>query len=567
MAGPSLRSSIARGPLKSRVSKGWYILELFAVPLKVGQLMADFGHPWGVCGGWGIDLFLDRVTRPHKDIEVAILRRNQMGLQSHLAERRWTLQKVHEGQLSCWLEGEFLEPSFAILLALAAVHVLVTWARDASPLRSLVAGVLIGVLALVRPNALLWVPTVGLWMLWVMSRRGTRRRAVVGAAALIIGTLIAVVPVTIRNSVVGNDFVPISSNGGVNLFIGNNDRADGLVRGTMPGIGTLDTSFDHLTIVANIERKTGRRMKHSEVSDYLASEALDWMKAHPGKTLGLMWRKTLLFWGPTEPADNKVVAGDRMHSAVLRRIPLNFSLMLALSLAGVILFLRTCRVQEAKGGEAAARARERWETTVLVLFLALVWYASHLPFAVTSRYRVPVIPFMILLGAFYAESMWNFVRGRDWKRTAIWASVLAGALVLTSTDFVRNDEPSMARWHYQRGIAFTRSGQLNHAVSEYRKALDINPNYTAVYNDMAAALAGRGMIGESIPYFRKALERRPLDGSLHFNLALALELEGALEESRVHYERALRLRPGDGEARAALARVEQALTESEMGDH
>ncbi len=109
MAGPSLRSSIARGPLKSRVSKGWYILELFAVPLKVGQLMADFRHPWGVCGGWGIDLFLDRVTRPHKDIEVAILRRDQMGLQSHLAERRWTLQKVHEGQLSCWLEGEFLE--------------------------------------------------------------------------------------------------------------------------------------------------------------------------------------------------------------------------------------------------------------------------------------------------------------------------------------------------------------------------------------------------------------------------------------------------------------------------
>jgi tetratricopeptide (TPR) repeat protein len=464
-----------------------------------------------------------------------------------------------------YFEGEFLEPSFAVLLALLVVYVLVTWLKDMSRLRMLAAGILVGALALVRPNALLWVPTVALWMLWVMNRRGVKRRAVMGAAALIIGTLIAVVPVTIRNSVVGHDFVPISSNGGVNLFIGNNERADGLVRGTMPGIGTLDTSFDHLAIVAGVERKTGRSMKHSEVSDYLAHEAFGWMRKHPGRVVGLMWKKTLLFWGPAEPADNKVVAGDRAHSAILSRIPLTFSMALALALAGLLLLVHDCRPRARTSGKAADHAQERWEIVVLILYLVLVWYASHLPFAITARYRVPIIPFLLLLGAFYIERMWRIVRDKDWKRTAIWVSVLVAALILANIDVASDDEPSMARWHYQRGIAFTRSGRPDRAIGEYRSALQMNPEYAAVHNDLAAMLAGTGRIAESIPHFRKALAGKPNDGSLHFNLGLALELVGGMEEARSHYARALRLRPGDGEARAGLSRVEQALAESGVG--
>lgn len=465
-----------------------------------------------------------------------------------------------------YFEGEFLEPVFAVLLALSVVYVLATWVKDMSWPRMLAAGVLVGVLALVRPNALLWVPTIGLWILWVMSRRGMKRRAIVGAAALVIGTLIAVVPVTIRNSVVGDDFVPISSNGGVNLFIGNNERADGLVRGTMPGIGTLDTSFDHLAIVASVERKTGRRMKHSEVSDYLADEAFGWMRKHPGRVVGLMWKKTLLFWGPTEPADNKVVAGDRAHSAILSRIPLTFSMVLALALAGLLLFVHDCRPRAPAGGEAAHHARERWEIIVLILYLVLVWYASHLPFAVTARYRVPIIPFLLLLGAFYIERMWRIVRDKDWTKTAIWASILAAALILASIDSGSDDEPSMARWHYQRGIAFTRSGRPDRAIGEYRSALKMNPRYAAVHNDLAAMLAGTGRIAESIPHFRKALEEKPNDGTLQFNLGLALELVGATEEARTHYAEALRLRPGDSEARAGLSRIEQTLAEGKAGE-
>lgn len=454
-----------------------------------------------------------------------------------------------------YFEGEFLETSFTILLMLAAVQTLMKWNEDRSTVRMLATGVMVGVLALVRPNALLWVPVVGIWAFWILRKRGKPRRAVVTVAALVAGTVIAVAPVTVRNYTAGRDFVPISSNGGVNLYIGNNDRADGLVRGTMPGIGTLDTSFDHLEVVANIERLNGRSMKHSEVSDYLAGRAIDWMKRNPGRVIGLMWKKTLLFWGPTEPADNKVVAGDRMNSAVLRGIPMNFALTLGLAVAGILIYFIEVGRRRAGGKTDSRTSGPLHEAVVLILWLAAVWYASHLPFAVTARYRVPVIPFMFIFGGLFLERMWHFLSGRDWKRSAVWAAVFAAAMIPASIDLVPDDEPSMARWHYQRGIAYTRGGNLGAAAREYTLALEINPDYTAVHNDLAAALAARGHVAESIPHFREAIRGRPGDGTLHFNLALALELTGKLEESRVHYQEALRLRPGDREAAAGLERT------------
>lgn len=81
----------------------------FAAPRAMAHLLADFPHPWGICGGWAIDLLLNRVTRPHKDVDIAILRRDQLALQRYLTARGWTLQKAQEGQLVPWHAGETIQ--------------------------------------------------------------------------------------------------------------------------------------------------------------------------------------------------------------------------------------------------------------------------------------------------------------------------------------------------------------------------------------------------------------------------------------------------------------------------
>ncbi|MBN2380602.1 hypothetical protein JXM67_12445 [candidate division WOR-3 bacterium] len=70
--------------------------------------------PWFIAGGWAVDLFLNRVTREHKDVEIGIFRKDQLILQSHLKE--WELKKINKsstekpGELETWRDGEYLRP-------------------------------------------------------------------------------------------------------------------------------------------------------------------------------------------------------------------------------------------------------------------------------------------------------------------------------------------------------------------------------------------------------------------------------------------------------------------------
>src|SRR5205823_6787653 len=72
-------------------------------------------RPWFICGGWAIDLFLNRVTRAHKDVDIAIRRDDQLAFQAYLFSRNWTLQKAVTGARVHWWPGEFITlPTHAI---------------------------------------------------------------------------------------------------------------------------------------------------------------------------------------------------------------------------------------------------------------------------------------------------------------------------------------------------------------------------------------------------------------------------------------------------------------------
>jgi hypothetical protein len=59
-------------------------------PDDAAALFADFDGPWWIAGGWALDLFLDAETRPHDDVDVALLRRDQAAL--HRLLKGWDLR-------------------------------------------------------------------------------------------------------------------------------------------------------------------------------------------------------------------------------------------------------------------------------------------------------------------------------------------------------------------------------------------------------------------------------------------------------------------------------------------
>jgi hypothetical protein len=59
-------------------------------PDKTATFFAALHVPWWIAGGWAIDLFLERRTREHEDIDVLILRRDHQAVRTLLGT--WDVQ-------------------------------------------------------------------------------------------------------------------------------------------------------------------------------------------------------------------------------------------------------------------------------------------------------------------------------------------------------------------------------------------------------------------------------------------------------------------------------------------
>jgi len=62
----------------------------------------------GIAGGWALDLHLGKQSRVHDDIDVIILREEQLTTYNQLSDD-WMLYKAENGKLVLWQEGEFLK--------------------------------------------------------------------------------------------------------------------------------------------------------------------------------------------------------------------------------------------------------------------------------------------------------------------------------------------------------------------------------------------------------------------------------------------------------------------------
>lgn len=119
------------------------------------------------------------------------------------------------------------EPLAAFLLCAALVAFFRATDRPTSLWSWAGAGALFGTLALVRPEYLIVALLLPLAWLAREARRRALRPAAPAAAVCVLATALTIAPWTVRNAVVLDRFVPISTGGGKALFIGTYLDADG----------------------------------------------------------------------------------------------------------------------------------------------------------------------------------------------------------------------------------------------------------------------------------------------------------------------------------------------------
>jgi hypothetical protein len=244
--------------------------------------------------------------------------------------------------------------------------------------RILTAGALLGVVALLCPN-LLAAPA--LFFLASLARRRGERRQILRCGLALAGVCLAfVAPWAVRNYLVLGGFVPLRSNLGLELAVGNRPGADGY--SYAPG-------FSELHPWSNAAERA-RLVRVGELA-YMAQQrrrALAWIADNPARFARLTLRRASLFW----------FFPDEHWASLELRLRLTLRVYGLLGLAALAELARLLRRGHRSGGLLACA----------LLGVSLPYFVTH----VEMRYRLPVVTVQALLACDLAAAAVRRLCGR-----------------------------------------------------------------------------------------------------------------------------------------------------------
>lgn len=484
--------------------------------------------------------------------------------------------------LFLYFSNELLIVSLVVLLDVLLVSALLRADESPGHGRWFAAGAVMGMSAIARPSVLAFLPALFCWMWWrarsTSGETGASARLLAPSAAfrvgaarfavVVLGVAAVVLPVTLRNYAVERDFVPIASQGGINFFIGNNATSDG-ASAVLPVLGE---SWENEDAVRIAESRLGRDLKPSEVSGFWYGKGREFLLENPGAAVRLYARKFVLFWDSYELANNKDIYFFGGMSPVFRWLGwLSFGIMAPLAVLGMFFTAR------------------RNKAAMLVVLFVLSYMAGVLLFFVNARFRLPVVPFLILFASAAVLRLCGLAARGKVKELLVALLALAGIGLFVNHDFYDTHAGDRAQTHMTLGRASAAKGMHENAVREYRRAIEISPGYAKAYNSMGLALEelgrsdealsaylssaerdsslasvrnnigsfllGRGEAAEAKAWFEEAIALDQYMEQAHMNLSLVLAHEGDLEQAEYHLKCAVTADPRFKEAWDALGRV------------
>lgn len=461
--------------------------------------------------------------------------------------------------------SQLLPAGCAVVLNLCGLWLLLRFAENPGWGRAFALGLVAGIGAIgVVNSAVLPLLAFG-WLIWTARKNhmfggavpagedsSPRLTALFLATAVAAGFIAGIAPVAIRNAAVSGEFVPISTNGGINLYIGNNPHTEQTLR-VRPGL-------DWGRLVALPYRQGAKT--DTEAERYFLREVANFALQHPTEFVRGLVKKSWYALGSREIPRNEDLYAFAGHSSILRmtvwRIgSFGFPFGLIGPLAAVGVFLVAWRDRVGR----------------FVLAFAVAYAGSVVCFFPSSRYLAPAMPAVVILAVMGVRRLlgWPMLSSTG-RLLSGGVLVLAGIAInlprVLPTDSVRYD----AELHTYTGVGFQTRGRLDEATGEYRKAIALDaesadahrflgtiyrakgspllaakefenalvlrPDHDGALQDLAVVRYQQGRFSESVELLRTALDINPEDRQAMVNLGVGLQRMNRKEEASVWFRKA-----------------------------
>ena len=446
----------------------------------------------------------------------------------------------------CWplvlfFDLEFLMPVLLLPLDLAGLVLLLGIDEKKKPRAAFWPGLVFSFSLITRPDIMMVWPAFILWS-FLKFRRLKAKYLVSLWLWFALGFFSLGSIVFARNLAVGKEPVFISTQGGVNFWIGNHPESDGhtaVAPGPLRGVGKyVDNVWLNSRVVA--ERDLGRKPKESEVSDFWFNKGLDFWKDDPGSAFGLFFKKIYYLVNGEEISCNLDFYYFRSESLLMKvllwqkMLKFPFGLLLPMALAGIFW--------------ARKKGPDFW---LLVLFCGFYGLGIVL-FFVNARFRMPLVPVLVVISALGLDRACSEWRERSWKNLLPGIVIFLTFIFISNSNFFEVAKYDRARNWVRAGTYYYERGDLNKALQKYAQALELNPESTDAFTGAGNVALLKKKYPEALRLYQMAEEVEPMNAQVKFNLGLAYARMGDMGASERKFEEALQIFPDYDKAREQL---------------
>lgn len=268
---------------------------------------------------------------------------------------------------------QLMSETLFIFLLVSLFYILEVYSRF-TPTSLLVLGFLSAYAFVVRNMFLFFIPVIIFWMIW---QQRNKISSIYSMGFMVVGLGSVLIPFFMINySLLGTPFT--SSGGGLNLWMGNNPDATGF--------------YD----MALYREKIGRDDHVSVETDaYLRNEVKQFISEHPWQFLLLFLKKTYLLWKP----DTYLLTNGDLQQKIygMGKVFYYLGVILIPGLVGIWL------------------SRHYWRRYGLTFLFVLYNTAIVALHVVLFRYRIPMLPCMMIFSAVFYVSVGRYIHNR-WFR-------------------------------------------------------------------------------------------------------------------------------------------------------
>lgn len=254
--------------------------------------------------------------------------------------------------------------------------------------RLVLAGLFLGLSALTRSVLLIVVPVVFFWLMLFAERWPGWTKALRSGVALCVPLALVILPVTLRNYQIHREFVLISTNGGVNFFLGHGGNNN-----WKNAIRNIPDDYQEGEPLVGVSDRTATEEEayfYELGWAYIRLQPLRTLRTLPAKFCKMYWETN--YWPASGAQADFLRSVTRIFWGVL---------LLPLSLLGLVFtLLRSHRAT------AEPTAKTAWLLYGIIFCSALI----PLIFWAQTRFRVPFVPYFIVLAAGTAVELYRRLR-------------------------------------------------------------------------------------------------------------------------------------------------------------